>query len=156
VAPLVSDLALVLDHPSRYVRFFALDGVLIGATDRDGATIAKAVQLLGDGESAVRWKATNLLARATTRQLRACVPCLYGDLRALVEQLLQLERESGNHNVRELLGSNSERERLLGLIAALRRSDRDPAILQVAATSENPDVNEIAREWLDNAASTKA
>jgi hypothetical protein len=133
-----------------------LDGVLIGATDRDGATIAKAVPLLGDGESAVRWKATNLLARATTRQLRACVPCLYGDLRALVEQLLQLEGESGNHNVRELPGSNSERERLLGLIAALRRSDRDPTILQVAATSENPDVNEIAREWLDNAASTNA
>ncbi len=148
VAPLIADLALLLDHPSRYVRFFALDGVLMGATERDGATIAKAVELVDDRESAIRWKATNLLGRASTQQLSASVPYLRGDVRALAERLVLLETEPGDQCVRDLLQGDSEGERRLGLIASLRRSKRDPSLLSVAAKSEYPDVHEIAREWL--------
>lgn len=156
VAPLVSDLALLLKHPSRYVRFFTVDAVLTGATEQEGDAIAKAVELLEDGDAAVRWKATNFLARASSSQLRSSLPYLKNHLMRTVEDVLAMDAASNATMTRELLENEREGARRLGLIVALRGSVRDPTLLLLAAESKHADVYEIAREWLSQMRARRA
>src|SRR5262250_2384419 len=55
----------------RYVRFFALDTMLVIATAERGPAVAKAIELILDPDDAVRWKALNFLAWAGSDELAA-------------------------------------------------------------------------------------
>src|SRR5262245_45864713 len=52
-APLLDDSVRLLAHPLRYVRFFALDAVLVNATAGHGPVVAAAIALIVDPDDAV-------------------------------------------------------------------------------------------------------
>ena len=69
--PLLRDIASLLRHHSKKVRFWSIDCVLLWAGRSSGDVVASTVTLLDDPEKAVRWKAMGFLARAPHDQLQA-------------------------------------------------------------------------------------
>lgn len=150
VAPVMDDLARLLTHPSRYVRFFALDAVLGGATAEHGSALAAAVRSIEDQDKAVRWKALNFLARAGYDQLVASV----ADLRAsklgeLVQWLLESDRTLNGALILERIEDADRLSRVFAAAAAARLARHDPLLLSRVATVPDPEVSSFAREQLD-------
>lgn len=69
--PLLPYILPLLGHPSRIVRFFTLDCVLMWASAADKWALASAVLLIEDRDAAVRWQALRFLSLASTEQLQA-------------------------------------------------------------------------------------
>lgn len=147
-APLIADLALLLRHESRYVRFFVLDAILVGASDRDGAVLARAIALIRDLDEAVRWKAINFVARTTISQLRAALHFLQDDLAVEVRWLTANEEKADADEIMQKLCGIDRVGRFVGLVAAIRHMKRDRSLLLAAAASTDWEVSEIAHEWL--------
>lgn len=74
--PLLDEMPQLLRHESPYVRYLALEVVLNCSDHSDGRLIASAMQLVADGDRAVRMNAMRFLANATTEQLDAGAACL--------------------------------------------------------------------------------
>ncbi len=150
--PLVGEIAPLLEHPARYVRFFALDAILVGATSRDGDAIARAVLLIEDSDAAVRRKAMYFLGRATTEQLAAAVPYI-GDthLKELLTWLLHLGNTSEDTQdvVRRLSDDDPVTQRCAAA-AALRLSKNDRGPLEHAVASPDREIVEVAREEIED------
>ena len=75
-SPLLADFVTLLRHPSKNVRFLAIDCVLSCATADELAELAAVLPLIDDAEPSVRWKAESFLMRATSEQLRAALAYL--------------------------------------------------------------------------------
>lgn len=103
--PLVNDLIRLLSHDSKYVRFFAVDSLLLAAGRDRGDAIAAAIGCITDSTGAVRWKAMEFLARADRAQLVAAVPYLQDpELEHLLQQLLwenvdEVRRQLAEHSM---------------------------------------------------------
>jgi hypothetical protein len=145
-APLMNDISPLLDHPTRYVRFFAIDAVLAAANGDDGAFIARAVLLINDQDGALRWKALQLLARAADVQLAAAVPYLLdGQMRVLVEWL----RTAYSADISLRLEDPDLATRLVAVAAAARTADSDRSPLDRAAAGPDEEVASFAKEQLE-------
>jgi hypothetical protein len=138
-ADLLDDVAGLLDHPSRYVRFFALDSVLSAADTRHGAVLTRAAELIADPDDAVRWKTMHLLARATDTQISA----IDGPVGQRVGGLIALS--DGDLVAR--LADDDRTVRLLAAAAAARRAGADPAALDAAIAADDPEVSSFAEEY---------
>ena len=149
-APLMDDLARLLVHSSRYVRFFALDSILAGATAEHGEALAGAVRLIEDQDEAVRWKALNFLARAGYDQLAASVSSLHdGHLAGLVEWLLEIDRTCNTAFVTERIQDGSNLRRMFAAVAAVRLAAYDQSPLSHVAASSDEEISSFAREHLE-------
>ncbi len=150
-APMMTDIVALLGHPLRYVRFFAVDAVLAGATAEDGAAVAAAVGLIDDPDDAVRWKALTFLAWADAGQLAAALEHLPSPLRDRVEWLTGAG--SGAVAASDVLAALDGPDRLARLFAAaatVRLAPRDRDFLRHAAASSDTEVSSFAREQLES------
>lgn len=146
--PLLAELASLLDHPARYVRFFVIDAILATATSEDGNAVARAVSKLRDPDEAVRWKALRFLAKASEAQLAAASDYLNDvELRSQLQWLLGEATDADNVVAR--LDEADELNQLVAAAASARLAARDPTPLERAAVSGHPEVRSFAGEELE-------
>jgi hypothetical protein len=146
--PLVEEMAELLSHGSRYVRFFLLDSILSASTEQNGRSIAAAVKLIEDSDDAVRWKAMNFLARAKRSQLTAAQPYLTDTHAQLSAWLLETEQALSTEEVIARLESPDSLSRLVAAAAAARLGSHNLSALRHAAQSSDPEVQSFALEHL--------
>lgn len=146
--PLVAELALLLDHPARYVRFFVVDAILASASSQDGHAIARSVSKVQDPDGAVRWKALHFLAKASKAQLAAGIDCLTdNELRSNLQWLL--EEASDPAVVMTRLDAADRLGQLFAGAAAARLAGHDLTALTHAAHSANSEVSSFAKEEME-------
>lgn len=149
---LLGDIVLSLKHPSKRVRFFAIDCVLSWSTQQNGSEIASVLSLIDDNETAVRWKVMDFLSRSSREQLQG----------ALVH--LSAASPNSKHIVglEWLLGENGKSPdgalsfiqnpddilRKYGAAAAVRMSNQTNGPLLYCASVEDPDVRQFAIDML--------
>lgn len=149
-AAMMSEVDMLLDHPRREVRFWAVDAVLGAAGTEHGATIAKAVALIADTEDAVRWKVLQLLSRAPVSNLKASEPYLENvQLRQFVNWLAAVGTEpSSIQEVGNRLVSADKLTRMFAVAAAARLAPNVRSLLQDAVASEDLEVSSFAKDEL--------
>jgi len=152
IGPLVRELPQLLDHPSRYVRFFVLDAILAGATDEHGEAVARAVLSIRDPDEAIRWKALRILARATKDQLAGSMPYLDdSSVPTLLTWLLSLrDTKMDAQDIVTRLDNRDPLIRMFAVAAAARFNRYDLIPLERAAASMDPVVNSFAKEEIES------
>lgn len=147
-APLLENFELLLDHPSRYVRFFILDPVLVCAGPNDGHLLGHAVRLLRDEDEAVRWKVWVFLTKASPIQLEIASSNVEDEhIAKLVHWLAKLKPDAGDE-VCERAGSADELERMISAVGAARLFEDVPKLLEDASRSLDVQVASFAVEQL--------
>lgn len=149
---LLPEIARMLTHDSRDVRFWAIDAMLMCATPRDGRDLAVMVsRAADDSDEAVRWKAMDIMARASIEQLTAALRHLEQENSSSIHiaGLRWLVGSCGwNYDeINSLLQSDSPILRKYGAIAAARAATIIPGALGVAILSEDEDVKRFAQDW---------
>ncbi len=146
--PLLPELARLLDHPARYVRFFLLDAILASASTEDGEAVARAVSKIRDCDEAVRWKALQFLSRASEDQLAAAIECLTDpELRSALQWLLSDGTDA--RRVVTRLQEEDDLGKLVAAAAAARIAAHDPWPLQRAAISDHAEVSSFASQEME-------
>jgi hypothetical protein len=148
-APLVDAFFALLEHRSRYVRFFVLDAVLVCATELDSALVARGVQLLRDSDDAVRWKALNFIAKVSLSVLANSVPRqkdVY--LAELTSWITHLNAIDSLAQITSRLYSADGLNRLIACAASYRLHGSHPQLLELASRSEDIEVASFATEQL--------
>jgi hypothetical protein len=138
-----------LELPSKKSRFYALDCILQWAGPEDGELIVAAAELLTDPEAAVRWKAADVLSRATEAQLRSASGVQ--DRGSPTHRLLNWLLTPGAKDsvlVSESLESDDIATRRFAAIAAARIASIDAEPLKKAMISADPDIKSIAEAKL--------
>lgn len=148
-APLVPELQGLLQHPAKYVRFFALDAILASASEDRGDALAAAVSLVEDIEAAVRWKALQFLARAEPGQLRGSLHAMQDTkLCGLVEWLIAATVKSKSQEIITRIDDPDPVARIFAVAAARRLAESDPSPLIYGAQSQDAEVRSFAVEEL--------
>ncbi len=149
-APHLKRIAALLSHPHPHVRFFAIDSVLTCATVADGKIAADVVLLLGDKDSAVRWKALVFLVQAPQALLNAALACLSQSndrsahlvgLRLLASSDSEIRRTAGSY-----LDSEDDILKRYGTVAAVRVAREDTSLLNRALLSADSEL----RQFIDD------
>jgi HEAT repeat protein len=144
--PILPDVFPLLRHPSRKVRFYIIDCILLWATD--GAELSAVTGLLDDPESSVRWKAMDFLSLATRDQLELALSHLEevepnsGHVRGL-RWLLSPEASDANR-VKAGLQDKNALIRKYAVVAATRISKTNREPLSYATSLTDPDVKDFA------------
>lgn len=148
IHPLLRDIAPLLAHPDRYVRFFAIDCVLAAANENDGQILGHTAELLNDQDSAVRWKAMNFLADASKAVLAEAIR--HVTKVPLKEQLEWLEHAEllGSGSIHAKLTSSDAADVIVGAIAAARMADEDSTPLKAASQLDLREASDFASERL--------
>ncbi len=144
-APLIEDLSRLLNHPLVYVRFFALDTILLCASGAHSVEIARSVALVLDPDSGVQWKAMRFVSRATEEQLSAGLNSLDNPLKDRVRWLLSVDQPD---EIVAALNSADDLVRVFGVVAAARSCDQDSTPLAFAASSSDSVISSFAEEEL--------
>ena len=145
----MGDLAGLLEHPVRSVRFFALDAILAAATESDGPVVAWAVQCIHDGDSKVRWKTLVFLSRASDAQVRASLPHLESELATIIAWLLDVSETADVSTITDGLEDSRRVARLIAAATAARIARRQRIPRRHAAASPDPDVSTFAKDELE-------
>jgi HEAT repeat protein len=144
-APLIPELIPLLEHDSRYVRFFAVDTVLSAAGLEHGAAIGTAIsRLLVDSDDAVRWKLLNLLARASDEQLEVAVP--YIDDPPLASAVSWLS--DPNIDTAQRMMHGTPLDRIIGTAGAVRLGEEGLPLLREISHSCDIELSSFASEML--------
>lgn len=135
-APLLDLVPGLLAHELRYVRFFALDVVLVAG---DAQLVARGIELCGDPDEAVRWKAMLFLSRLSAGQLGAAVPYLRDEqMRVLTSWLVSPS------DVAARLSDPDSLTRRFAVVAAVRTR----SFLDEATASADTEFATFARDHL--------
>lgn len=146
--PLLADVVPLLEHPDPTVRFFALDCILLWASTDDGPALARAAAMLEDPSQAVRWKAMQVLSRASETQLAtASASMLAPAQKELLGWLLGPGARDRDLVIAQL-ESHDPLARLYGAVAAARLASVDRLPLSRAAESVDDDVRTFAHDML--------
>jgi hypothetical protein len=149
-SPLLKDVSPLLKHPTKRVRFFAIDCILLWAGESNGPELAAAVQLLDDPERAVRKMAMNFLASASYSQIGAALSHLKAtEPSSSHTQGLQWLLNDSNISSDDIISKLNSEGRLVrryGVIAAVRMLAKDKRPLLHAASIDDPEISEFANE----------
>lgn len=144
--PLVDDLVDLLAHPSKYVRFYVVDAMRLGAGTGEGRAIASTVELLVDPESAVRWKTMNFIARCSREQIVSSLPYLERTSFGPLLQQVLLENRS---LVLEQMASGDElQQRFAASTAGRVALAGDSSLLEELYEIGPPEIQEFAGDLL--------
>jgi hypothetical protein len=142
--PLLDDIRVLLEHPDRYVRYYAIEVMLWTNRPEHGAPLAEAITHVEDPDAVVRSEALQLLARASDDQLEWALPHLAPNLADLTRQFLTTRGlPDDNKDV------SSERDSLahaFSLVASARRGDQ--ARLREALTASDEALRFFAEDEL--------
>jgi hypothetical protein len=153
--PLLQTIKPLLRHPSKHVRFFAIDCLLTIATSNDGDAIALVVpMIIDDPESAVRWKAFDFFIRASRPQLIAALKQFSNrepssDHTKSLQWLLS-EQGTDPNEVRRVLKSEESIWRRYGVVAAARimMLHKDMELVSAATESSDDEIRDFASSAL--------
>lgn len=150
-SPLVKETGPLLDHPSRTVRYWAIDVVNVGAGPEDGEILGKALKLLEDTDGAVRGAALFFLARMSDPQLSAAIDRLEGtDLGDLLGWLRLVQGgDVADAEVVNRVASDVRLVRMVAVAAAARISHRGRPALERAAAMGDEDTSVFASGELE-------
>jgi hypothetical protein len=144
---LLPEMPSLLDSPVRAIKFFAIDVILACAGPDHGPAIAQAITLIEDADEAVRWKAMQLLSRASESQLDAAVGHLRSEpIRSLTASL---SIGSAQADITSRLTSRDRTTRLFAAAAAARVADKDRGALELAAFLADTEISTFAKEQLE-------
>ncbi len=148
---MMSEVGLLLTNPLRYVKYYALEAVLTGATVENGAIVGRAVALIDNPDNVVRWKVVELLSRSANAILAAAQSHVDDvQIRHLLAWLIGIRATP--HDVEDVVASLSHADaqvRMFAVAAAARLAYDNRVPLQEAATSEYDDVKTFAQKELD-------
>lgn len=151
-AAIYPDVVMHLRHPCWRVRFWLIDCVLACAGEQQAADLATVTMLLDDENSAVRWKAMQFLARASTQQLELARDWLSAQSRQadLVRSVSVLaDVDAGEYDkILPLIHHQRALFRKLGVVAAVRARGAQRHLLDVAMASDDEEVRSFAKDWL--------
>jgi hypothetical protein len=149
---LLDDVRRLLEHPSKKVRFWAIDCVHLWASSLNGNELSSAVALVDDVEKAVRWQAMGFLATISSEKLQAALtylntsnpksPCLHE-----LHWLLGPEGSDPKRIMAGLRGSEA-RHRRFAAAAAFRIARSDLGPLQYGASTDDSDVAQFTGDML--------
>ncbi|MGB7602353.1 MAG: hypothetical protein WBM24_18760 [Candidatus Sulfotelmatobacter sp.] len=150
--PLLCEVQRLLEHPSKRVRFWAIECVQEWAGLSNGHEIASAVALVDDAEEAVRWKAMVFLALASREQLQAGVNWLTtadpeSPYLAELRWILAPEGADPDQIANTVRGISSRR-RKFAAASAFRIAKTDPQPLERAESADDPEVAQFAGDML--------
>jgi hypothetical protein len=150
-ASMLDDIEFLLGHSQRDARFFAIDAVLLGATEENGLLIAKTVTLIDDPDAAVRWKVMMFLSHASIPQLLSSIPYLaLGLLTGSITWLASSSQTGADHqDILTRLDSSDRHTRVFATAAATRIAREDRTALEYAATSKDPEIKSFAESELN-------
>ena len=150
--PLLNDVAPLVAHPRKRVRFQAIDCILLWAGPSDSAELASAIALLGDAEPGVRWKAMDFLSRASREQLEAAL-AHFQTTEPSSEHVRGLRwllgpDASDPAKVIAIVGTEDIVLRKYGAVAAARMSKHNTVPLFSASKAEDSDVKGFADSYI--------
>lgn len=151
-APLLDEITGLMGSSSRVTRFYAIDVVQATALGDRGDRAARVLPLLADDDSAVRWKATGFLARASPQQLQSALGAWTAtdthDVHAALLRWLLSASGRDPSAIRDRLAADEALTRRYAVAAAARLSDVIIAPLETATTATDEEVSRFARDWL--------
>ena len=147
--PLLDLTGDLLQHPSKKVRFWMIDCVLLWTDSSNGKELSLAVRLIDDPEKAVRWKTMVFLSRASERQLDAALAWFSktepgSPIGSGLRWLLDTERD--NEAVEAMLHHSHPRMRKFAAVAASRMAVHNQHPLLIAASSSDSEIAEFAAD----------
>jgi len=151
-AALLQHVARLLAHPSRYVRYFAVDCMLTCTTRENGRELGAVIAMLADTDAVVRWEVLNFMSRATRQQLQGALEFFlrHEPDSPHARGLRWLLSEGGQDPVEAMsfLKSTNGLLRKYAVVAAVRISNfaREPLVL--ASSSDDADIRGFARDAL--------
>lgn len=150
---LVDDVARLLDHPARYVRYFAMDCILTCTTRENENELAAVVSMLDDTDAAVRWGVLNFMSRATSSQLQGALAYFQrvnpGSLHAVGLRWLVGEGGRDPEEAVSFIRSDNAVLRKYGVVAAARMAKLTREPLVVACSLRDQDVSGFAEDILE-------
>jgi hypothetical protein len=150
-ASMMTEIDRLLDDQSRKTRFWAIDALNGAASVADGATLAKAIQLIADDDSAVRWKVLDFLGKMSSDLLTSGLSHTNDDhIRNLLSWLLGPGSDPGESGaIQTRLDHDDRTTRLFAAAAAFRIGRSDASPLEYAATSGDDTISSHARYGLE-------
>lgn len=151
-APVLDDVAPLLNHSSDYIRYYALQAIATNATAAHDYILARAVQCVRDPNANVREQALLCLSWMTDEQIDRCMASA-DDLpvRRLLAWLLDLEATvSRAQDIVQRLKDADPLVQRFAAVAARRLGPYDLMPLQRAASAAELDVRKFAERELDS------
>ena len=151
--PLLPEIKRLLGHRSRRVRFFAIECVQEWAGPLNSEELAIAISLLDDQDEAVRWRALGFLALAPRSQLECAMAgfaVASPDSPYLSELRWILGSEATDPAMLSVaLQDANPRHRKFATAAAVRVAKLNVEPLRFAATSDESEIAQFARDMLE-------
>jgi hypothetical protein len=144
---LLPDIANILHIENTYLKYHALEVVIVCAEGPDSHHLLHIIKAFGDGDSVIRALAMRLISRADTAQVEALAklaqrePLLNPDHKEGLEALLAADAGTA---VR-MLDSQSPLLRKYGAIISRKLSDRFPHLEEYAGNSLDRDISHFVR-----------
>jgi hypothetical protein len=150
--PLLGEITRLLHHPVKAVRFFAIDAILSSATEANKHEVALVIPLIDDAEAAVRWKAMEFLARASSAQLQPALDYLRAtepDSGHVDGLGWLLSASAGDADqIESYLADLDAGRRKYGAVAAARMAAYNRGPLVHATSMDEPDIKQFAVDML--------
>lgn len=146
--PILKEVSRLLDHPSEFVRYYAIDCMLTASRLGERELVQKVVSLLHDSSSAVRRKVMDFLARIEVERLSDAMDMsVTSALGADHVEGIGLIVSSSNSpsEIREFIESDSPIRRRYGASAAARIYDSQTDLLHLALESSDEDLRTFAK-----------
>lgn len=149
-APVLDDVAPLLNHSSDYIRYYALEAIATNASAAHDHVLARAVQCVRDPNAEVRAQALRCLSWMTDEQINRCIASTDDPaLRILLAWLLDLQAtESRTQDIVHRLVDADPLVQRFAVVAARRLGPFDPMPLQRAAFAAESDVRQFAEREL--------
>lgn len=152
VAPILDAVVPKLASAMKSTRYHAIDCVTACGDSPRAEEVVAVLERLDDGEAAVRWKATEFLARASTATLARAARYLQdtspGSLQLAGLRWLLDDGARDGDQIISTLHSPEALLRKYGVAAAARTSPHNREPLASALSAGDPDVEQFAADWL--------
>jgi hypothetical protein len=155
-AELLTSVTPLLEYPVPKVRFFALESVLVCATEAHGDVLAQALSLVDDESETVRYMAFDLWARATIQQLAAGLNYIHSrpeSVPTAVATSLSWMLSPGASEVSlldALVRGEDALSQRLGAIASARLGNGGNRILSQVRHWRDDALENFVRDWLSS------
>jgi hypothetical protein len=150
--PLLPELKRLLGHPSKGVRFWAIECVQEWAGPTNGYELASAVGLVDDAEQGVRWKAMSFVSMISREQLQAALAQLEADNpeSPFADELRWILGPNGSDSTQIAAGlrGSDPRHRKFAAAAAFRMAKSDSRPLRDATASDDPEIAQFTGDML--------
>ena len=158
--PLLPEVKRLLGHPSKRVRFFAIECVQEWAGPSNSEELAIAISLLGDSDQAVRWKASGFVAFAPRAQLEYAVAgfAATNPESPYLSEIRWILGPDATDPVKISLALQDSclRHRKIAVAAAVRIAKTDIEPLRHATMTDDSEIAQFARDMLERVASANS